>query len=486
MNFPRKVHIETWGCQMNVADSERMLAMLTAAGYQVVDGVDGADLVLLNTCHIRDKARHKVVSRLGRLAEHKREKPGMVIAVAGCVAQAEGQKLLKASPSIDVLFGPGRMDELPALLARHAEEKKPVVAIGFNKNGNSRHHHEHVEGEQQQDSSPASPAGAAPAETSASPASAAITAQEGAPEVLPGGSQVSRFLNIQQGCNNYCTFCVVPFTRGREVSRPADEILREARAMVASGALELTLLGQNVNSYGHDLEPVPGASVSPFAHLLASVARIEGLARLRFTTSNPHDLTREVAALFAAEPKLGRYLHLPVQAGHDRTLERMKRKVTVAEYLEKVSWLRAAVPDIALSTDIIVGFPGESDDEFAATLDLVERVGFGFAYAFMYSPRKNTPAARYNEQVSEVVKAKRLAALNAVLDRLTVAANTSDIGRERDVLFLYESRKNPGYYYGRTEHYRLVRVPSMRPIVGQMLPVRILDANKIALLGDLI
>lgn len=459
---PRKVHVETWGCQMNTADSERMLAILADKNYVLTAAVEDADLVLLNTCHIREKARHKVLSRLGVLKEIKAKRPGMTIAVAGCVAQAEGARLLKEAPQIDVLFGPGKIDELPRLLEERAKSGKSAMAVGFAK---GRGDHEHP--------APAS----APAKT---------------PTVTPsltGKNEISRYVNIQQGCNNYCTFCVVPFTRGRELSRLPDDILAECGRLIQGGARELTVLGQNVNSYGHDLVAtgaLPATPEGPFADLLRRAARIDGLSRLRFTTSNPQDFTPALAQLFATEPRLGRYLHLPVQSGNDVVLERMKRKITVAAYKERLAWLRAAIPDMAFSTDLIVGFPGETDAQFEDTLALVEEARFSFAFTFKYSPRKNTPAARYLDQVPEPVKEERLARLMALQNAITVVQMEAEVGKTRDVLFHYESKKNPGYFYGRTEHFRLVRVPASRDLVGQCLPVAIDEANKTALLGRLL
>jgi len=447
---PKKVHIETWGCQMNAADSERMLALLAKQSYELTASVEEADLVLLNTCHIREKAKHKVLSRLGVLKEIKERRPGMTIAVAGCVAQAEGARLIKAAPQIDILVGPGKIDELPRLLSEHDASGKRAQAIGF-----YRH-------------------------PPAVPQSAAIAAAV-APPTLSGKREVSRYVNIQQGCNNYCTFCVVPFTRGRELSRSAADILAESAALVATGARELTLLGQNVNSYGSDLTDQPS-----FASLLHSVAALPGLERLRFTTSNPHDFTEELAALFGTQPRLGRYLHLPVQSGSDSVLLRMQRKVTVASYLERLAWLRQAAPDIALSTDLIVGFPGETDEEFAATMRLVEQVRYGFAFMFKYSPRKNTPAGRYTNQVEEAVKEERLAQLMQLQTKITEEIHAAEVGQTRPVLFHYESSKNPGQFYGRTEHFRLVRVASAVPLTGQVHQVCITSGNKVGLLGELV
>lgn len=456
---PRKVVIETWGCQMNTADSERMLALLEDRNYVLSHDPADADLVLLNTCHIREKARHKVLSRLGILKDLKAKNPDMRIAVTGCVAQAEGSRLLKSAPQIDVLLGPGKIDELPRLLDEQRANGGNAMAIGFKR----------------------------PEPHAEQPEAKAIVDAKAAP-TLTGKIDVSRYVNIQQGCDNYCTFCVVPFTRGREISRTEDEVDAECAALVANGAREITLLGQNVNSYGMDLvesgKRAPTAT-GPFVDLLDRVAQMDGLERLRFTTSNPHDFSEALAQLFAKRPKLGRYIHLPVQSGSDRTLLRMKRKVTVAEYWQRIHWLRAAVPDMAFSTDLIVGFPGETEEEFEETLKLVEAVRFSFAFTFKYSPRKNTPAARYTDQVPEDVKESRLARLNALQDRITIEQNMAEIGQTRAVLFHYESPKHPGQFYGRTEHFRLVRVAASRNLVGQVLPVHITEANKTALIGHL-
>ena len=445
---PKRVLIETWGCQMNVADSEEMLGLLARESYVLTDDPTQADLILLNTCHIREKARHKVVSRLGELRAIKAERPGLKIAVAGCVAQAEGERLMKEAPVIDLLLGPGRIKDLPRLLNDHAASGLKQVARGFDRHD---------------DVTPV------------------------ANPTLTGRAEISRFISITQGCDNFCTFCVVPFTRGREVSRPTAAILGEARALLATGARELSLLGQNVNSYGQDLVAsgaAPATADGPFVDLLREVLALDGLARLRFTTSNPHDFTPALANLFATHPRMGSYLHLPVQSGSDRVLERMKRKVTRAEYEERITWLRAIDPELAISTDIIVGFPGETEDDFAATLALVEAARFSFIFSFKYSTRKGTAAARFRDQIPEDLKEARLARLNALQNSITTAQNLAEIGRDRTVLVQYESRKEPGIYYGRSEQFRLVRIPSSQDLVGQLVPVRITTANRTALVGS--
>jgi len=444
---------------MNVADSEKMLAMLKNDNYQLCDTPEESDLVILNTCHIREKARHKVISRLGVLRELKEKNNNFKIAVTGCVAQAEGKQLIQDSErNIDVLLGPGKIDELPRLLKEKELTGRPQIAIGF------RRHEEQLEIIKEQ-------------------ATLAPTAS------LAGKNEVSRFVNIQQGCNNFCTFCVVPFTRGREVSEHPDQILNNIRNMIAVGAKEITLLGQNVNSYGLDLvergDLTPSLS-GPFYDILTKSLEIDGLERLRFTTSNPHDFTEDLALLYRNNPKLGRYIHLPVQSGSDRILAEMKRKVTLEEYWQRIKWLRDAVSDMAISTDLIVGFPGETDEDFQATLDLVERVRYSFIFAFKYSSRKGTAAARFKDQVSDVEATRRLAKLNALQNQITIEENEKERGLTREVLFLYESKKEPNVWYGRTPHFRLVRVRSERDLVGVTADVRIETANKTALEGALI
>jgi tRNA-2-methylthio-N6-dimethylallyladenosine synthase len=438
---------------MNVADSEAMLKSLHQSNFQTTDNPDDADLVVLNTCHIREKARHKVMSRIGILERIKRRRPDMQIAVTGCVAQAEGRRLINDCSTIDVLVGPGKIDQLESLLKENKATKKPAVAIGFKRD------HEHKPVDHSDHS-------VAPTTT--------------------GKNEITRYVNIIQGCNNYCTFCVVPFTRGREISRTPEEIIHETANLVRAGAKEITLLGQNVNSYGMDLAEknlLTSTPSGPFVDLLKMVAAIPGLDRLRFTTSNPHDFTYDLANLFATEPKLGKYLHLPVQCGNDIVLENMKRKVTVEEYMAKIRWIRDIDSEMALSTDLIVGFPGETDEQFEDTLKLMEMVRYSFVFAFKYSPRPNTPAARLQNQVPEHIKDQRLLKLNNLQDSITDQLNRAEIGRERDVLFTYESKKNPGTFYGRTPHFRLVRVSSDRDIVGQTLPVKITGGNKTSLEG---
>jgi len=456
-NNKLKVHIETWGCQMNVADSEHMLSLMKLQDYQWVPNADDADLLILNTCHIREKAKHKVMSRLGLLRQRKESDPNFVVAVAGCVAQAEGKKLLEQSSAIDILLGPGKIKELPRLVNEFKESRKKQVATGFAKKTDAA--------EETEEEFPITPV------------------------PLTGKNEVTRYINIQQGCDNFCTFCVVPFTRGREISEKPANVLKQVEQFIATGAKEVTLLGQNVNSYGHDLVEkglLTASADGPFVDLLKEVAKIESLSRLRFTTSNPHDFTKPLADLFRTEPKLGKHIHLPVQSGSDRILAAMKRKVTQEEYLERLRWLRDAVPDISISTDLIVGFPGETEEDFEQTYELVKKAEYSFVFSFAYSPRKGTAAARFVDQVPLSVKTERLARLNALQDAATLAQNRAEIGKERIALFHYKSKKEENVYYGKTEHFRLVRVPSGRDLLGMELPVLIEDANKTALTAKLL
>ena len=431
----KKIHIETWGCQMNVADSERILALMARKNYVRAESELDAQLIILNTCHIREKATHKVISRLGRLRRLKEENRELKIAVVGCVAQAEGKRLLREVPYVDYVLGPAKIELLPAVVTGAEQAPK----------------------RDETEDSEISPS-------------------------LSGRFEVSRFINIMQGCNNYCTFCVVPFTRGREKSQTPPHILAQARRMVATGVKEITLLGQNVNSYGQDLYP---NSPNSFVDLLTQACQIEGLESLRFTTSNPHDFTHELIDLFAQQKKLGRYVHLPIQSGSDKVLREMKRKVTVSRILEITGALRAGAEDFAISTDIIVGFPAETEDDFAQTLDIIRKVRFSFIFSFKYSPRRHTPAARFRDQIPEEVKSRRLTELQQTQKEITEELNQQEIGQQRKVLVRYRSKKEKDIYYGRTPHFRLVRISSLYDITGATLQVLIIAANATSLVGKI-
>ncbi len=467
--FLKKVFVQTWGCQMNVADTERMLSLLGTCNYRITENLDEADLILLNTCHIREKARHKLVSRLGELKPLKEVNPNLILAVSGCVAQAESTSLAKEVPYVDMIFGPDQIETLPQLLEEvvrknEAEKKQledfneknePLVLTKFD-----------------------------PKEKGFS-----IPIDVIPPYYDENKTEVSRFVNIIKGCNNFCTFCVVPYTRGREKSRLENEIINEVLFLVDKGVKEIILLGQNVNSYGLDLIGAPDIhssnGVMPFADLLYKVSAVEGVERIRFTTSNPHDFTPTLAKAFLDLPKVTNSFHLAVQSGSNKILDRMNRQYTREEYFERVQWIRDVRPEITFSTDIIVGFPGETEEDFKDTLSLVSEMQFGFIYAFKYSIRKGTPATRFHDQVPEEVKDRRLQALLELQKKETLRQNLAEIGKTRETLILYKNKKEENSWYGRTYEGRLVKVRSVCNYIGSVLPVKISSANLTALEGDI-
>jgi tRNA-2-methylthio-N6-dimethylallyladenosine synthase len=432
----RKLHIKTYGCQMNAYDSARMADLLAPLGFCASDSADDADLVILNTCHIREKAAEKVYSDLGRLRPAKAEKRAgggrMLVAVAGCVAQAEGGEIRARAPEVDIIVGPQAYHRLPELVAKAARSNGVVLDTDF-------------------------------------PAEAKFDFLP-EPQTAPG---VSAFLSIQEGCDKFCTFCVVPYTRGAEYSRPAAAILAEARRLVELGARELTLLGQNVNAYRHD-----GRGLGRLVH---AVAEIPGLARIRYTTSHPRDVDEELIAAHRDVAKLMPFLHLPVQSGSDRVLEAMNRRHTIDDYRRTVARLRAARPDLALSSDFIAGFPGESDADFGATLNLVREIGFAQAFSFKYSARPGTPAATMKRQVPDDVKAARLDALQDLLQAQQRAFNGAMVGREVPVLF-EKTGRHPGQLVGRSPYLQAVHAEAPAGLIGSIAPVRIaaLGANSLA------
>ncbi|MCA3267137.1 MAG: tRNA (N6-isopentenyl adenosine(37)-C2)-methylthiotransferase MiaB [Azospirillum sp.] len=433
----KKLHIKTYGCQMNVYDSARMADVLAPLGYAPVDAPEGADLVILNTCHIREKAAEKVFSELGRLRPLK-DANGTMLAVAGCVAQAEGEAILARAPYVDVVLGPQAYHRLPELVARAARGGGAALDTDFPVESKFDH------------------------------------------LPVPGAGQgVSAFLTIQEGCDKFCTFCVVPYTRGAEFSRPPADIERDARALVAGGAAEITLLGQNVNAYhGRDA----GGAELGLGALVRRLAKIDGLARIRYTTSHPRDMDDDLIAAHADTPALMPFVHLPVQSGADRVLEAMNRGHTAARYLDIVARLRAARPDLALSSDFIVGFPGETDAEFEATLDLIRAVGFAQAFSFKYSPRPGTPASLLDRQVPEAVKDARLQRLQALLKAQQDDFNARAVGAVVPVLYERAGR-NPGQMVGKTPWLQAVHAALPETAAGKVLPTRILAAGANSLAG---
>jgi tRNA-2-methylthio-N6-dimethylallyladenosine synthase len=423
----KRLYIKTYGCQMNVYDSERMADVLAPLGYGVTPTPEDADLVVLNTCHIREKATEKVYSELGKLKELRqaRTEAGgerMGIVVAGCVAQAEGEEIMRRQPAVDLVVGPQAYHQLPELIARTHRARGERLAADF---------------------APDEKFDALPAER------------------RPSG--VSAFLTVQEGCDKFCTFCVVPYTRGGEWSRPAGDIEAEARGLAAKGVREVTLLGQNVNAYDGE---------GGLAGLVRRLARIEGLDRIRYTTSHPRDMDDALIAAHAEVDALMPYLHLPVQAGSDKILKAMNRAHTAESYLRVIEKVRAARPDIAISGDFIVGFPGERDSDFEATLQLVREVGYASCFSFKYSRRPGTPAAAMPGQVAEVVKDERLARLNALLDEQRMAFNRAQAGRTLGVLFEKPGR-HAGQLIGKSPYLQGVHVTAPDRMLGQIVPVRI-------------
>lgn len=448
---PKKVFIKTYGCQMNVYDTTRMADSLAGEGYAETDVIEDADLVLLNTCHIREKASEKVYSELGRIRQlkEKRAKQGKqtMIGVAGCVAQAEGVEIQRRAPVVDLVVGPQSYHKLSGLVARAAGRNNGdhLVETEFPVEDKFDH---------------------LPAPTRR--------------QIEARGS--SAFLTVQEGCDKFCAFCVVPYTRGAEVSRPVAKIVDEARLMAESGVRELTLLGQNVNAW-HGLDSV-GNEVG-LGELLFELAKIEGLSRLRYTTSHPNDMDDALIAAHRDLECLMPYLHLPVQAGSDKILKAMNRRHTRDDYFRVIDRVREARSDIALSGDFIVGFPGESDEDFDATMDLVRRVGYASAYSFKYSPRPGTPAADETVQVDEAVKAERLQRLQGLLIEQRNSFNASCLNREMTLLLERKGRE-VGQLVGRSPWLQPVQVDAPEELIGEIVKVRVSELSTNSLFATLL
>ena len=447
MTAPRKLHIKSYGCQMNVYDAQRMVDTLAPEGFVETSSVDDADLVILNTCHIREKASEKVYSELGRLrvAKDAAAQGGrqMNIVVAGCVAQAEGQEIIRRAPVVDVVVGPQSYHNLPQLLAkakaggRALDTEFPIDdKFGF-----------------------------LPA-----PKPAAIRARG-----------ISSFVTVQEGCDKFCTFCVVPYTRGAEVSRPVGKIVDDVMRLADNGVCEITLIGQNVNGYHGE---GPDGRPWPLGTLLRRLAEIPGIVRLRYSTSHPRDVEDSLIEAHRDLPELMPYVHLPVQSGSDRILGLMNRKHTAKDYLEVIERFRGARQDIAFTSDFIVGFPGETEEDFQATLALVTQIGYAGAYSFKYSPRPGTPAAEMPGTVSAAVMDERLVRLQELIDSQQSAFNAATIGQTVDVLFERAAR-NPGQIVGRTAFLQPAHVMASEDIIGRVLPVTVTSLERYSLLGHL-
>ncbi|MBI1274274.1 MAG: tRNA (N6-isopentenyl adenosine(37)-C2)-methylthiotransferase MiaB [Alphaproteobacteria bacterium] len=430
----KRVHVKNWGCQMNVYDGNRMIDVLAPLGYAPADDAENADLVILNTCHIREKATDKLFSELGRLRAAQNARSGsdreLMIAVAGCVAQAEGPEIQRRAPYVQMVFGPQTYHQLPEMIARVERSRGNVLNTDF------------------------------PAETKFDQLPA------------PGAQGPAAFLSVQEGCDKFCTFCVVPYTRGAEYSRPPKAVLAEARQLAARGAKEITLLGQNVNAYhGSD-----GAETWSLARLLHGIAEIPGVARLRYTTSHPLEMTDDLVQAHAQLPQLMPFLHLPVQSGADAVLAAMNRRHTREDYLRAVNRLRDASPGLALSSDFIVGFPGETDKDFEDTLDLVRQVGFAQAYSFAYSARPGTPAEAMPRQLPQAEKEARLHMLQALLQEQQKKFNEGFTGRTIPVLFDRRG-KEPGQLLGRTPWMQAAHATVPDTMFGQIADVTVTGAT---------
>lgn len=434
----KQLYIQTFGCQMNVQDSEKMAALMQDAGYETTEDPGRADLILVNTCSIRDKAEQKIYSQLGRFRPLKERKPDLLIGVGGCLAQQRGERLFRRAPHLDLVFGTHQIHRLPELIGERAREGGRTVETAFCERVPSL-------------DIPAQPA--------------------------PGA--VATFITIMQGCDNFCAYCVVPYLRGPEESRPLIDIVREVEGLSACGIREVTLLGQNVNSYGRTLAGSPD-----FADLLGAIGKVGGIERIRFTTSHPKDLSQRLIDCFGEVPSLCEHIHLPFQAGSDRVLERMKRGYTSREYLEKVAALRRRCPGIRITSDAIVGFPGEEEEDFQATLALMRKVRFDNLFSFCYSEREGTAAAGMDGPVDEEVKRGRLRLLQSLQEEHTLERNRALIGRLEETLVEGPSRNSPREMTGRTRGNVIVNFPGNGRLIGRTVPVRIVEAFLHSLRGE--
>jgi tRNA-2-methylthio-N6-dimethylallyladenosine synthase len=438
----KKLYIQTYGCQMNQYDSERIAQVMSHAGYVQTDRVEAADLILLNSCSVRDKAEQKVYSALGSWKEFKDYREGVIMGVGGCVAQQEGEKLLKRVPHLDLVFGTHNIHKLPEMVEQVQTSRARPVETSFYREPS---YMEDADGRTQ----------------------------------VHG---VKAFVTIMQGCNKVCSFCIVPHVRGREVSRPSANIIAEIESLVAQGVIEVMLLGQNVNSYG---KLTPGEL--SFAELLDGVDSITGLRRIRFTTSHPQDLSPELIEAFATLDNLCEHLHLPVQSGSDTVLGRMRRGYIRQEYVERIQQLRERCPEVALSTDIIVGFPGETDVEFDCTLELLEQVEYDEIFSFMYSPRPQTVSAKiYDDDILKDVKKERLRRVQQLQQGISLKKNRRRIGESEEILVDGPSKLKNGQLTGRTGNNRIVNVTGPERLVDHLVPVKITGATANSLLGEVL
>ena len=437
-----KLFLHTYGCQMNQYDSERIAQVMGRGGYVQTDRIDDADLILLNTCSVREKSEQKVYSILGRWKEFKEERDDVIIGVGGCVAQQEGERLLKKVPHLDLVFGTQNIHKLPDMVEQVRMLHRRPVEIAFYRDPSYM-------------------------------------------EDPDGRTQVQgakAFVTIMQGCNKVCSFCIVPHVRGREVSRPSEKIISEIESLVRQGVKEVMLLGQNVNSYGK----LSAGEIS-FAELLRRIDAVEGVVRIRFTTSHPQDLSPELIDAFATVAKLCKHLHLPVQSGSDSVLTRMRRGYTRREYLDRLLRLQARASGVALSTDIIVGFPGETEEEFGDTLELLMQVGYDEIYSFIYSPRPQTVSGKiFKDDVPNEIKKDRLTRVQSLQREISLRKNREKIGHVEEILVDGRSKLKNGQIMGRTDTNRIVNVEGPETLIGKFVPVRITGATATSLLGELL
>lgn len=437
----KKIYLRSFGCQMNDYDSSRLIDLMGTHGYERVAEPEEADLIVIITCSIREKAQEKTFSDLGRIREIKKDKPGLRIAVGGCVASQEGRRVLSRAPWVDVVFGPQTLHRLPELLAERERTGRPQVDIAF-------------------------------------------------PEIekfdclpAPCAHGPTAFVSIMEGCSKYCSYCVVPYTRGTEISRPMMDVLVECAQLASQGVKEITLLGQNVNAYQG--RTPDGKSTADFALLLEYVHDIPGIERIRYTTSHPKEISDRLIEAYGKLPKLANHVHLPVQSGSDRILAAMKRGYTHDWYLDRIAKLRAVRPDISVATDFIVGFPGETEEDFAETMRLIDEVGFDASFSFVYSKRPGTPAASYPDDTPREVKLKRLQHLQAVIDANATEISKAMLGRTERCLVFGEAKKGEGMLSARTDNNRVVNFPGDRALIGSMVNILITEVYPHTLGGRL-
>jgi len=438
----RKLYIKTHGCQMNEYDSAKMLDVLHAAeGVELTDQPEEADIMLLNTCSIREKAQEKVFSELGRWSKHKLKNPNLVIGVGGCVASQEGEAIQQRAPQVDVVFGPQTLHRLPNLLAEAREKRASVVDISFPE----------------------------------------IEKFDRLPE--PRAEGPTAFVSIMEGCSKYCSFCVVPYTRGEEISRPFDDVIAEVASLAEQGVREVNLLGQNVNAYRGEMDD---GEIADLAHLVHFVAAVDGIERIRYTTSHPVEFSDSLIEAYKDVSELVSFVHLPVQSGADRILAAMKRGHTRLEYKSRIRKLREARPDICLSSDFIVGFPGETDKDFDDTMKLIEEIGFDHSFSFIFSSRPGTPAASIEDDTAMDVKKERLARLQALINEQAAAISEAMVGTRQRILVERPARRGVGEMAGRTENNRVVNFEGSEKLVGYFVDVRITEARPNSLRGELV